>query len=237
MIVVFIVIAFVLLFVLSLYFYVRVKTKNFLKEYFDASSFREAFEKSEYDTRETPKSISSMDSVYLTHLKDDFPGINVNELKSMAENCILDVLNAVEIKNVKNLTKYPGKIVSYAEKLIEDTKGKQVSYDNIKIHKTAITTYGHDKVTATVTFSTALEYICKKEGDKAGKKVQDRFKTEVVYVIDAEKYGKFRDSIGINCPNCGAPIMTLGEKKCAYCGTTIMIITKNAWIVNNIKQD
>ena len=223
------------IFIAIIYFILRNKLKRFLNEYFDSNTLKEAFEKSEREASETPKSISSMEPVYKNRIKEDFPDTNIDELKSMAEHCILDVLNSVETKDKSTLNKYTGKIVSYAEKLIEDSKGKDVVIDNTKIHRTAISKYNHDDVTATVTLTTTLEYFYK-VGDKTGKKIQDRFKTELVYVIDAEKYGKFKDSVGINCPNCGAPIINLGHKKCVYCGTSIRLITKNAWIVNNLKQ-
>lgn len=236
MIILLIVVLIIMLFIFILYFIIKNKLRSFLNDYFDANTLKEAFEKSEKEASETPKSISSMEPLYKGYIKDDFPDTNIDELKSMAENCILDVLNSVETKDVLTLNNYSGKIKSYAEKMVEDSKGKDVVIDNIKIHRTAISKYKHDDVTATITLTTTLEYFYK-IGDKTGKKIQDRFKTELIYVIDAKKYGELKDSIGINCPNCGAPITNLGHKKCVYCGTGIRLITKNAWIVNNIKQE
>lgn len=224
-----------ILFILIIYFILKNKLRVFLKQYFDSSTLKEAIEKSELESVETPKSISSMEPVYSKYIKEDFPDININEIKSMTEECILNILNSLESLDVEPLKKYSGKIISYREKMFEDTKGEKVSFDNIKIHRTAISNYKHDKVTANITLITTIEYLYK-IGNKPAKKIQDRFKTELIYVIDALKYGKEKKSIGINCPNCGAPITNLGEKSCVYCGTKLRLITKNTWIVNNIKQ-
>ena len=226
----------IVLLVVAIFFYIKIKLRGILKEYFDTTSLREAFEKAEQETAETPKSISSMEPVYKNDLKRDFPDANLQELKSQAENCILDVFNAVETKDLKILDKYDGKISSFAETLINDHKDETVVYDNIKIHRTAISKYSHDKVAATIVFTTTLEYFYK-VGNKTGKKKQDRLKTELVYVLDKEEYGFTTKSVGVNCPNCGAPVKKLGEKKCTYCGTALGILTKNVWNVNNIIQD
>lgn len=226
----------IILLIVGIFFYIKIKLRRILKEFFDTTSLKEAFEKANQETEETPKSISSMEPVYKNYLKKDFPDANLQELKSMAENCILDVFNAVETKNLKILDKYDGKISSFAETKINDCKDENIVYDNIKIHRTAISKYSHDKVAATLVFTTTLEYFYK-VGEKTGKKIQDRLKTELVYVLDKEEYGFTTKSVGVNCPNCGAPVKKLGEKKCTYCGTALGILTKNVWNVNNIIQD
>lgn len=226
----------IILLIVGIFFYIKIKLRRILKEFFDTTSLKEAFEKANQETEETPKSISSMEPVYKNYLKKDFPDANLQELKSMAENCILDVFNAVETKNLKILDKYDGKISSFAETKINDCKDENIVYDNIKIHRTSISKYSHDKVAATLVFTTTLEYFYK-VGEKTGKKIQDRLKTELVYVLDKEEYGFTTKSVGVNCPNCGAPVKKLGEKKCTYCGTALGILTKNVWNVNNIIQD
>ena len=39
-----------------------------------------------------------------------------------------------------------------------------------------------------------------------------------------------------NCPNCGAPISTLGSKVCEYCGTPIVELNIYAWTFSNIEE-
>ena len=46
----------------------------------------------------------------------------------------------------------------------------------------------------------------------------------MVYVQDVAKMTDYSASaIGINCPNCGAPVRNLGQKFCDYCGTAVEI--------------
>ncbi len=224
-----------ILLILIIFFVVRIKLKRFLGEYFDSSTIKEAFRKSELQVEQTPKSFSSMEDVYLKQMKRDFPEVNLSELKSKSEACILDLFHSVENKDTSKLKKYSSKVISYAEKMIEDSKGKEVSYDNIKFHKTALTNYKHDSTGGTVTITSSLQYNYK-IGDKLPKKTQDRIRVESVYVLDKEKYGENTKSVGVNCPNCGAPVKSLGAKKCNHCGTALGILVSNAWIVDNIIQ-
>lgn len=214
-------------------FIVQLRARKFLKEYFNASSFKEAFNKSEEETAETPKSVSSMDSLYIDRIEKDFPDLNINELKSNSEKVIIDTLNAIEEKD-KNCMIASEKINSYIKSKIDDLKGGEVVYDNIKFHKTVVNRYERNDRIATIYLASSLEYYYSKNGE-TGKKVQTRFKTEYIYIIDSEKLGNVK-SLGLNCPNCGAPIKTLGHKHCDYCNTGVIDIVKKSWIINNIKE-
>lgn len=214
-------------------FIIRAKARMFLKEYFNASSFKEFFENEEREVSENPKSVSSLDSIYLNRLKKDFPDLNINELKSDSEKTIINTLNAIENKD-SDCMLLSEKINSYIRSKIEDLKNNNVNYDNIKIHKTVISKYERNESVATLELASSLEYFYKKNNE-IGKKVQTRFKCEYIYIIDSEKIGNVK-SLGLNCPNCGAPIKTLGHKHCEYCNTGVIDIVKKNWIINNIKE-
>ena len=47
---------------------------------------------------------------------------------------------------------------------------------------------------------------------------------------------KGRNAIGVNCPNCGAPITSLGAKKCEYCESPIIELNIKAWIFTNVQE-
>ena len=38
------------------------------------------------------------------------------------------------------------------------------------------------------------------------------------------------------CPNCGAPVKTLGEKFCQFCGTAIKEINIRSWKFNSVNE-
>lgn len=212
---------------------IQLKARSFLKDIFNTTSFKEALEKSDIEASEVPKSVSSMDNLYLSRLKNDFPDLNVNELKSNCERVIIDTLNAIENKD-KECMLSSEKINSYIKTKIDDLKDNNVIYDHIKIHKTVICKYERNDSIATLELASSLEYFYKKNNE-VGKKVQTRFKCEYIYIIDSEKVGNVK-ALGLNCPNCGAPIKTLGHKYCEYCSTGIIDIVKKNWIINNIRE-
>ena len=214
-------------------FIIQLRARKFLREYFHASTFKEAFENSEKEAAETPKSVSSMDSIYLDKIKNDFPDLNINELKSDGEKVILDTLNAIENKDKEALISSE-KINSYIKSKIDDLKDSNVVYDHIKIHKTVVNNYEKNDSVATITLASSVEYFYKKDNEP-GKKKQVRFKCEYIYIIDSLKVGNVK-ALGLNCPNCGAPIKTLGHKYCEYCNTGVIDIVKKNWIINNIKE-
>ena len=183
----------------------------------------------EMEDETLPKSLSSMDSIYLEQIKRDFPEINIKELKRSCEKEILNLLYSIEQKDVSNLK---GKIKSLAESLIEDNKKNKVEYNDIKIHNTVVSKYECKKGIATITFGCSFEY--KKVINETTKKIQDRAKVEYIYIIDENQVSSNEKVLGINCPNCGAPLKSLGDKKCRYCTSPIAEIVKRVWNCNDI---
>ena len=59
-------------------------------------------------------------------------------------------------------------------------------------------------------------------------------KVEFIYIIDEERIKPNQKLVGLNCPNCGSPIKTLGLKYCSYCGTGVKDIVKKSWICNDV---
>lgn len=49
-----------------------------------------------------------------------------------------------------------------------------------------------------------------------------------MYIQDAGKFGE-ADACGVNCPNCGAPVTSLGAKHCEYCGVALTPVNVNVW--------
>lgn len=218
--------------ILGCYLFVRYKIKNFTNKYFGTSDLKEAIEKSEILASETPKSISSMERLYLSKIKKDYPDLNINELKSMAESAILNGLHNIETKKIET-QKFNYKVNSWIKSKIEDLRSKEVHFDSIKFHNTAVSKYEKNNSIATIEFKISLEYFYKC-GNEIGKKIQDRFKVEFIYVIDESKLGVEIKALGLNCPNCGASVTHTGVKICTYCGTGIKEIVKRVWSLNNI---
>ncbi len=219
-----------ILFVVFCYIFIKIKVKKALNSH-GISSLKEAFEKAQLEDEELPKSLSSMDSIYLEKIKEDFPDININELKRMSEKIILDSLNAIEKKTSQNIKN--AKIKAFVDSKIEDLKGSTISYDSIKFHKTVVSKYENYNGIATIYFGSSLEYFYQKD-NSIKKKVQDRFKLEFIYIIDSSKVAADKKILGLNCPNCGSPIRSLRNRNCEYCGTKVIDLVKRVWTCNNI---
>lgn len=218
-------------------FYIKIKNdvKSFLHKYFGSTNIKEVFDNQEYEMQETPKTLFGMESIYTPTILKDFPDLNINELKAISEDYIIKCLEAIETKDISNLKFNSDKLNSYITSKIDDLGDSSVKYDSIKIHKTILNRYEKSKSVATLKFQTALEYRYKKNDGKY-KKIQDRFVTEFIYIIDERQVSKSSKALGLNCPNCGASIINIGEKYCNYCGCGIKDIVKRVWILNNISQ-
>lgn len=207
---------------------------RFLRKFFGTSDIKKVIEISELQATETPKTLSGMESVALPLINKDFPDTNINELKRQVEAAIISYLGDLERKEYAEIEYESFNVKTYIKSKINDLdKNDIVKYDSIKIHKTIINKYEKNDGIATIHFQTALEYHYSKNSEPI-KKVQDRFLTEMIYVIDEEKIKEGSKVIGINCPNCGAPIKKIGNKKCEYCDTPVIDVVKRVWYLNSI---
>lgn len=220
-----------IIFVIFCYFFVKKKMQDLSNKYLGGSNLKTIFEEARIQDEELPKSLSSMDSIYLDQIRRDFPDVNINELKRLCEAEIINAYRAVENKSSNKIKN--NKIKSFVESIIDDLGNVSISYDNLMIHKTVIAKYEKKGGVATIYFATAFQYI-EKKSDGTSRKVQDRVRCEYIYVIDASKVESTKKVLGINCPNCGSPITSLGEKNCSYCGSGVVDVVSKVWLINDL---
>lgn len=219
----------------GVFLYLKIKLKRFTKKYFSTTDLKKAIEKSNFLDSETPKSLSSMESISLNQINKDFPDLNVNEIKQMAEKALIQCFDAIERKKLKESIFNCEKINTWIDSKINDLGNTTIEFSDFKFHNTVINRYEKNNGVATLYLETALEYYCKKNNE-IKKKIQDRYKLEYIYIIDISKVSINKKALGLNCPNCGAPVKTVGDKYCLYCGSGISDIVKKTWNLNNIKQ-
>ena len=219
-------------FLLFVYFYFRYKFRKIAKHYLGTTDIKKVLEKAELENENTPKSLGSMDSIYLENLKHDFKDININELKRLAESVILEIFNCLQTKDLSKLSTKNEKIIAYVKNKLNDFQDTDIS--NMKIHQTVLNKYEKEKGIATIYLATSFEYFKKENGIK--KKVQKRIKTEYIYVIDSNQVKGSLKVLGLNCPNCGAPIKSLAKKVCSYCQTGIVDLVKKSFVLNDIYE-
>lgn len=217
-----------IVFVVFCYFFIKIKINNFTMKYLGTTDIKSVIEKAELEDEITPKSLSSMDSVYLEQINRDFPDVNINELKRLAESKILESYLCIENKDSSKITN--SKIKAFIDSMINDCN---VSYENFRFHKTVVSSYEKKEGVATIYFGCSYEYYMKKD-NSIRKKVQDRLKVEFIYVYDIDKADFDNKLLGLNCPNCGSPIKSLGNKNCSYCGSGIIDIVRKVWTCNDI---
>lgn len=216
-----------IIFICFCYFFLKYKISNF----FGTSNINKIIEDARLEDQEVPKSLSSMDSIYLEQIIRDFPGMNINELKRCSEKILIDVFKAIEKGNSSTIKE--GKIKSFVDKKISENNGKKIKYRNFKIHKTVVSKYENRNGVATIYFGLSFEYIL--DDGNSSVRTQDRAKIEYIYIIDVDKVDSNKKSLGINCPNCGAPIKSLGNKTCGYCQSGIIDLIKKSWVCNDLR--
>lgn len=209
----------------------RQKIREVCLKYFHTTDLKSVIEQAGIEDQEVPKSLSSMDSIYLERINKDFPGININELKSMTKDIIFNIFRAIDMKDSSLALDC---VKSLVDSKISNNKGKVVKHDNLNIHKVVVSKYENNRGVATIHFGCSFEYYYS-EDNKVSKKVQDRAIVEFIYVIDESMVSLEQKTLGLNCPNCGSPISSLGEKVCKYCKTPVVDIVKRVWTCNSVK--
>ena len=225
--------AIIILLIVCVFIYLKVKLKGTLKEFFNADSLREAFNNSGIQDQDTPKSLSSMESIYSSKIKKDFPNLNINELKAKAESVIEKAFDGIEQRD-KDTFKELGRINTFIVSRIDEANNTNTHYSACKVHRTVINRYENHSGVATIYFQSSFEYIRKVGEDQ--RKIQSRMNTEFIYIVDESKVSKKEKTIGLNCPNCGAPLKGVGQRVCKYCGSGTEDIVKRTWAINNIAE-
>lgn len=208
------------------------------------SELKTMIQESEHEARYRQKSVSGMTSILLPRILSDFPNFSESELFGMVETSLNKVLNSLEKKKVSS-DKYLTMVRHNLEEQIRDLTENQIDlvFDEITYHKHVIKDYKKDNGVLLIKIQSSLEYFY--EEKKNGKvkikrndwKKQTSYTTEFIYVYDPDKYQGTQTTIGVRCPNCGAPVKSLGQKSCAYCSSGLEDINLKSWFLSSFKED
>ncbi len=111
---------------------------------------------------------------------------------------------------------------------------KRSSDGNAQVYKTVISKYFREEGTCSIIAETGASYMPEQKGSEPPLRKQAVFETELLYIQDEDKVqGR---ALGVNCPNCGAPVHALGVKKCPYCGTGLEPVNIRVWTIAGIKE-
>ena len=226
--------------------YAKHKAREFSRTVFGTEDLSAGIRQMKQEYSTTPKSVSAMTSLLLPKIVSDFPDFEYDEMKERVENILTQYLRAVTQKNTSVLTDGNSELRQQLENHIQMLSAKELQehFDQIKIHRTEIHQYKKTDGRCIITFQSALEcyhYITDSssavlEGSKEYK-YQTKYNTDLIYIQDRNLVENELDhALGINCPNCGAPLSSLGAKKCEYCGTPVIEINIHAWSFSDVKE-
>ena len=222
------------------------KVQSISRQAFGTEDLLEGFRQMEIENSTTPKSVAGMTSLYLPKIKKDFPEFQYDEMKVRAENALTSYLLAVSSMNPSLLSEGGQELKDHLAMRLSMLREAEVreTYKEIKIHRTEISNYRKRNGRCIITFQSALQSFYTKT-DRNGKVLagsaqlytQSKYNVDVIYVQDRDLVKKEYDhSLGLNCPNCGAPVSMLGSKVCEYCGTPIVELNIYAWTFSNIEE-
>lgn len=219
------------------------RVQNVSQTLFGTKSLTEGWKRQEEALASTPKSVSGMTRIYEPQIQRDFPEFNWLEFKNKAENMLRLAFLAIEQEDSSQLKDASGELEHQVKTQISQNQAERVRehYQNVKIHDTQITRYEKKQGTCIITLQSAVGHRHYKEKDAAVIQGDDRldeqtkYNVEILYVQNPELAGMDR-AVSMSCPNCGAPVTSLGNFICAYCGSEVTPIHHQVWSLHKFYE-
>ncbi len=244
------IIALVLLLILVLVVYIayrkiQEKIRRFSRTLWGTNSVRAGISKMNREYSTTPKSVSSATSLQLPRIVRDFPEFHYDEMKERAENVLISYLRAVDSRNKNLLTEGTAELQEKLGMVISmlAAQSSRAHYEKIHVHRTEINQYRKEKGRCSIVFQSAVEYVyyTERQGELlAGRrdlKTQAKYNIEMIYIQDRDVVEDTRDmALGLNCPNCGAPLSGVGAKVCAYCDSPLVEFNIRVWNFSDVEE-
>ena len=223
------------------------KLKNVSKQVFGTDNFFEGYNEQKRKLAETPRSVHSMTGVYLPKIREDFPEFDYDYFCTGAKAVVRGYLNAIATRSTATLPKdITQSLKNHISEIIENLNinAQRQHYEEPVIHDAQIARYNKNGATVTIQFNVSVGVIAYLE-DESGRilngdrneKLQTVYEVDLVYLQDADKMGVYNEALGLNCPNCGAPIRNLGQKFCEYCGTGVIEVNTRVWKFNAVREE
>ena len=229
--------------VVVIYKRVTRKLRSLSSQLFGTTDFIQGLTKVADIEAETPKSVSAMTRLMEPQIMRDFPEFSWDEFKHKAENMLTSALLAISASNPAILVEASEDIKKQVINIIEENRANNIgeTYSDIQIHQTEIADYRKQNGKCVITIQSAVGYQFYKmqdgkviDGDKK-RKTQTKYNIELVYIQDAESV-KIANAVATTCPQCGAPVKSLGAKFCEYCGNGIVPINIRVWSLHKFYE-
>lgn len=243
------VVCILLLAVFGCIFYMAMRAKRtvqtYSKAFFGTEDPIAGMKKAEMESANTPRSVASATKLYLPQIMKDFPEFHYDEMKERAGNVLVSYLMSIHENNAAMLSEGLDELKDSLHMYLEGLygRGEREFFENIRIHRTEISQYRKTKGRCSVVFQSAVEYVhyVVKDGKivrgRKDLKTQARYNVEVIYIQDRDTVENLENSgLGLNCPNCGAPLPGVGAKKCLYCDTPVVEFNIRTWNFSSVKE-
>lgn len=233
--------------ILVIFLYIRGKLRRFSQEAFGTKDFVKAAKEIEKSS-ESARAIHGMTDIYLPLIQKDFPDFDYEVFSGRVEGVLKSYFAAITARDVSKLTpdcsdSMKNTTLGIVRQLEANNYTREIS--DVTIHQTEIARYEKDGKTVTILFNSSVGHydVTRNAQGKivAGsdeKKRQTVYDVALVYAQDVAKMSSYNaTALGINCPNCGAPVTNLGNKFCEYCGTGIREINVRSWSFEYVKDE
>lgn len=219
--------------------------KSYSNAMFGTENPLEGMKRVEMEGSQVPKSVSGATHLYLPQIIKDFPEFHLDEMKRRVENVLVSYLRSIDEDNAALLTEGMDELKAELSMRINMNRDRGVkeNYQRINVHQTEIYQYRKAAGRCSVLFQTSVEYIhfVKKDNriveGREDLKTQSKYNIELVYIQDRETVENIGGSgLGLNCPNCGAPLESLGAKVCRYCDTPVVEFNIKTWGFGSVKE-
>ena len=238
------IIAVILIIILIVITAIRNKIRSVSRSLFGTDSLIDGYKQQTHEYNETPRSLHSMTKVYLPLILHDFPEFEYEAYRNKVESLLRSYFTAVSTKKASVLTEECSlTLKNNVQGIIDDlnSKNQKRIFSSVTLHDIQIAKYVKNGATATVFFEASVgcySYIEDEKGNVVSgsreEKNQSVYQIGLVYVQDIDKIGSHLEGLGINCPNCGAPLTSLGAKKCEYCGSPVLELNIHAWTFTKV---
>ena len=234
--------------VLVIFLYIKYRLQRFSKEAFGTKDFAKAMKDIERST-ESARSVHGMTDIYLPLIQKDFPDFDYDVFKGRVEGVLKSYFAAITAKDDGLLSPDCSQSIrNTVIGLIHELEAKDYVHEHreVTVHQMEIASYLKNGPTVTILFNAAVgmyDYVTDANGKvvmgNSEKKSQKLFDVALVYAQDPDKMSvsSMTTAMGVNCPNCGAPITNLGQKYCNYCGTGIREINVRSWSFEYIQEN
>ena len=243
LLIILLVIAGVSIAIMTVYKNITNKIRRFSQSLFGTSDFVEGWNRQADVLAETPKSVSSMTRIMEPQIHRDFPEFSWEEFKHKAENMLTSAFLAISANNPGRLVDASDDIIKQVTNIIESNRlnGVGETYSDIEIHQTEIANYAKQDGKCIITIQSAVGYLHYKMKDGKvidgykNRKTQTKYNIELIYIQDSD-LTTLDNAVGTTCPNCGAPVKSLGNKFCEYCGLRITPVNIKVWSIHKFYE-